>query len=359
MIRFSKTRTAQAVLGALLVVLTGCSTEYIVTPIADNSLSVRYDQGHAIVYSDKKFGAVQITPLGMNGDDRLGFSISALNKSGMPANFGIENVSLLQADGTPGKLFTAVELEHEAKVKAGWQTFAAVLGAVAEGAAANANAHSTASGIAYTRAGPVSYHVRTYDPAAAQEGMREAGAQLGDNLQAIKTSLNDTMTTIQNHILQTTTVDPGDSYGGIALADTLSSSKFPQTFALGVNWNGEDHVFRFVVGTDKSPSPEQTAPELAAPAPNATQTAAAAPAATVAQPGAQPSTAVIKASFQRKDALPEGYASHSDTSELPAASGDETSPVSFDQWEKAQHAHSGSNSSAHHGTVISGGVSQN
>ncbi|HEX4078587.1 MAG TPA: hypothetical protein VHX61_06910 [Rhizomicrobium sp.] len=345
MIQFATKRFAQGAISALVIALTGCSTEYYVTPVSDNSLSVRYEQGHAIVYSDKRFGSVQITPLGMNSDDRLGFAVAALNKGNTAANFGIENISLLQADGTPGRLFTATELEHEAKVKAGWLTFAAVLGAVGQGMAANANAHSTTSGVAYTPSGPVSYFGQSYNPAVAQEGMHEADEQFSDNMHSIHASLDESINTIQNRVLQTTTIDPGDSYGGVALVDTLSSSKFPQTFELGVNWNGEDHVFRFIVSADKSPAPEQAALEPAAENPTPI----------AEQPASPPPLSNVSLSLQRKQALPEGYSSHSDATNAPEAG---VPAARFDQWEKAQSKPTESTSTGP-SVVIQGAVSQN
>lgn len=259
--------------GVMAATLGGCATEYSVSPVANSTEQVRYWHGKPTIYSEMRFGAVQVTPLGVNGDNRVGFAIVALNKSTTPANFGTENIALTQQNGQPDKVFTTVELDHEAKVRAQWQQFAVALAGGLEMYAASRNSVSTTSGTAYTPLGPVNYYSSTYDPALAQANMEVAGAQMRAGLETIADRLDQKLSAIHGAVLQTTTIDPDRADGGIVIADELSSSQFPQQVVLHVNWLGEDHIFTFSVakGVDQvvrqasAPvAPTATAAEIAA-----------------------------------------------------------------------------------------------
>jgi len=257
----------------LVAALGGCATEYSVSPVANGTEQVRYWHGKPTIYSEMRSGAIQMTPLGVNGDNRVGFAIVALNKSSAPGNFGTENITLTQQDGQPDKIFTTVELDHEAKVRAQWQEFAVALAGGLEMYAASRNSVSTTNGTAYTPLGPVNYYSRTYDPALAQANIQMAGAQMQAGLNTIAYRLDQKLSAIHGAVLQTTTIDPDQADGGIVIADELSSSQFPQQVVLHVNWLGEDHVFTFSVakGVDQvvrqasTPvAPTATAAEIAA-----------------------------------------------------------------------------------------------
>ena len=297
--------TSAILIGAFALSVSGCATEYSVSPVADGSQQVRYDHGQPTIYSETKFGAVQITAMGVNSDHRLGFGVAVANKGHTPTNFGVENVSLVQADGTAGKMLTSIELVHEAKVQAGWKMFGAALAGAGQAYAASQSARTTTMGTVYTPAGPASYFATTYNPALAQQGITEAGAQTNANLGSIKADLDQTLASIHDSVLQTTTVNPGDSYGGIAIADTLSSSSYPQAVTLHVNWNGEDHAFRFNVSKGEEAVVQQANQPV-------------------------PPTPLVPSSAAK---LPYGYIAAAD---LPPASADEQQPamVSYDQWQK-------------------------
>jgi hypothetical protein len=218
-----------------------------------------------------KFGAVQVTPLGVNSEDRVGFAVAVFNKSGGPVNFGIENLALTQEGGAPEQIFTSMELTHEAKVRAQWAQFGMILLGATDAALAGRNAYSTSYTHVYTPYGSASAYSRTYDPEFAYMAGRDAGIATGHALVAIQASLDSTLTRINDQVLQTTTVDPGQSYGGVAIADTLASSKYPQDIVLHVSWADEDHVFKFSVakGVDQvvrqasQPAAPSAAPAMA------------------------------------------------------------------------------------------------
>jgi hypothetical protein len=287
---------------AASVALCGCATEYSISPVPGASQQLRYEQGVPTIYSEQKAGVIQITPVGISDDMRLAFGVAAFNKVPGPSNLGVENISLTQEDGSSDKIFTSGELVHEAKVRAQWAEFATALA----GGLAAANSYSTTTGTAYTPIGPVSYHSRSYDAV----GAAEIRSVTSENLASIRNSLDHTISGIRGSMLQTTTINAGDSYGGIVVAEKLSSSKYPQQVSLHVNWNGEDHAFNFVVAEGAA----KVVQGAAAPAPNA------------------PPPARDQAMVETK--LPYGY---SDNSQEPVAA-TPSSPqfVSFDQWDKSK-----------------------
>jgi hypothetical protein len=234
-------------------------------------------------------GAVQITPLGINADSRLGFAVAVFNKGTQPADFGVENLAVVQQDGTADKIMTSVELQHEAEVKAAWaQVAVAVIGGLASYEAGR-HSYSITNAVVRTPYGSASIHARTYDAAAAYQAGHDIGVATGMNIASIQGSLDHTLQSIGQNVLQTTTVDPGDSTAGIAVIDALSSSSYPQDIVLHVNWNGEDHVFHFTVAKGE----EAVVRQLSHPVPPSSLVASAAP----------PSVAPVMASLASAPAI--------------------------------------------------------
>jgi len=243
-----------AKMGLLLsscIALSACSTSYSVAPIPDASQEIRYQQGTPTTYSEMDEGALQVTALGVNDERRLIFSVAAFNKGSGPSNFGVENISIEQQDGSPDQVFTSGELIHEAKVKAAWATFATALAGGLAAAAANNNAYTTTSGYI----GHHSFYMRTYDPGLAYAGTAAASAATAYGIANIQDSLDHSIANIRDGALQTTTIDPDNSYAGIVMAAALQSSQYPQNITMHVRWNGDDHVFRFAVGKGDIPPP--------------------------------------------------------------------------------------------------------
>lgn len=230
--------------------LAACSTSYSVTPVTQGAQEVRFDRGAPTTFADGQNGAVQVTPLGVNDDRRLVFGIAAFNKGGASSNFGIENLALADADGVPIKVFTTAELVHKEKVKAAWKAVALAVSGAAAAYAANANAYSTTNGYISTPYGSASYYSRTYNPALAYAGTAAATAATTYGLVSVKNSLDRSVSNLRGHILQTTTIDSGDSYGGEAISDGLPKGRLPKDIVLTVHWNGDNYSFKYTVAKD-------------------------------------------------------------------------------------------------------------
>jgi hypothetical protein len=237
-------------LGASLTV-SACATtgQYYVDPVAVTGQEVRYDRGTPTTYSEGEHGAIQMTPMGVHpGDGRLVFGIAAYNKGEAPGNFGVENIALATADGAPLRVFTGDQLVREAQGRANAATFAVALLGIATAVAAIDAADSTTYGSFWTRRGPVHYRTRYHDPGAAVFGTIVAGVGTGMAISSIHQSLDRTIAGIDNEILETTTIEPDQSYGGIVVADRpLAAARVPQEVLVNVRFNGDEHQFRYTL----------------------------------------------------------------------------------------------------------------
>jgi hypothetical protein len=230
------------------LVLSGCATHYLVDPVAAPNQEVRYDRGTPTTYSEQTNGAVQITPFGIDGrDGRLVFGVAAYNKSQAPSNFGVEDVYMTASGERQLHVFTSDELVREATSRANAATVAvAILGLAAAISAAD-GATTTTRGRFWTRNGPVRFVSRTHDPGAAFVGAATAAIGTGLVIGSIRNDLDRTIAGISNEILETTTIDPDRSYGGIVVGERLPQPTAPQDVLVTVNFNGEQHQFRYSI----------------------------------------------------------------------------------------------------------------
>lgn len=70
-------------------------------------------------------------------------------------------------------------------------------------------------------------------------------------------------------VIQTTPLDPGQSYAGKIVLQKVTSTKRPERVSIVVNWNGEQYPFAFQLAKPGTPSPAFTAiaPAAARPLP--------------------------------------------------------------------------------------------
>lgn len=255
-------------IASLAMIASGCATTYRVTPIESPPATVRYDRGAPTTSLEQRNGGVQVTPMSFDADGRMVFGVAAYNNTDAPANFGVENIETQSADNKRLRVFTVDDLVRDARNKAIAASVALALLGVAGAVASQAAAHQTYQSTFYTPRGTYRYKASYYDGAQAVAGTAASIGGATAGIYAVRRTLDATIAGIGESVLQTTTVDPGESVGGRVLVQR-SRSSYPQTVMMLVRWNGEEYPFRFQVtksnGTDPPPPrPEAASEDIAA-----------------------------------------------------------------------------------------------
>jgi len=239
-----------AVLAALS--LAACATTYSVTPVATSAQNVTYDHGSPMVMSKKENGAVRVAPTSTAFQGRMSLGVVAFNDSKVSANLGTENVRVFTAAGTPVRVFTYEQLAKEAKTAAAWQAFAVALAGAANTYAASQPATVNTYGTAYgSRGGSVTYAstATVYNPANAALANSINQAQTNRSIGQISATLDATLANLGSNILRTTTIEPGNAFGGNVVIDKPKFAKGEeQALRILVTFDGEEHEFKFSVG---------------------------------------------------------------------------------------------------------------
>ena len=237
---------------AAALCLAGCATSYSVTPIASSSQQVSYDRGAAMVMSKKDHGAVRVAPTSTAFQGQMSLGVVAFNDGQTPANLGTENVHVFTANGTPVPVLTYEELAKRAKRAAAWATFAVALSGAANAYAASQPTTVNSYGSVYgSRGGYATYSSTStvYNPANAALANSINQANTTRSLNQINATLESTLNGLGNSVLRTTTVQPGQAFGGNVILDTPKFAKGEeQALRVVVDFNGEAHEFRFSVG---------------------------------------------------------------------------------------------------------------
>jgi hypothetical protein len=168
---------------------------------AEAGVKVRFFKGQPTFVSVQHSSVVEVAaPLG--GRSQVPIGIMALNGGASPVSLGYENVSVRTRAGQSLKLVTYEDLQHQARVRAGWATFFAVLAAGANGYVAERSSYGYVGG----------YRFR--DPVAAQIGLDRATAQNAAMMGSIEQALAAKMAQLDGQVLRTTTIDPYSAEGG-------------------------------------------------------------------------------------------------------------------------------------------------
>jgi hypothetical protein len=187
---------------------------------------VRYFKGQPTFVSAKAEGVVQVAMPPPSKGKRVGIVVIGLNRGGRPRSLGYENIAIRTSAGLPVTLLTYEELQHKARVKAGWMTFFAAVAAGANSYAAQQSAYGTAHGSAYTSTpyGGIrsSYSASYYSPRLPPKSGRRAPT-LRTQRCSVRWPTSSTRrwrnSTVS--VLRTTTIDPGrnrSAGGGARLA---------------------------------------------------------------------------------------------------------------------------------------------
>jgi len=269
---------AAAFMACVVITAAGASSAdaYQLNPAPSQpNVGVRYDRGVGILLSRMAGGAVRVQPLSDSIEGgRLDLSIVAFNLSAIPANLGLEDVTVTYDNGAPMRLYGYEEIRQDAKNRANWRkaTVALMTGGILYGA---------------YRAGD--------DGTVSRDAARQASNQWN----AISDQLDREFDRLNGVILRTTTIDPGGIDGGyIRLDKPVFNKGLSPRIDLSVRFNGEIHHFSFYAIKDGAQLPlPASGPAVDAPATNnpffAATATPVAPAAGNVDPYGQPSDALM------------------------------------------------------------------
>ena len=181
--------------------------------------TARFDQGVATVTLEQKNGAVQITPLPMDHGS-VAFSVVVYNDGTSPANFDISDIEA-DAAGVKFAAQTADRLKSAAKSRALWsQIGVAVLAGAAATAFASAHTTNTYRSRLRTPHGTYSWVSSYRDNSIGTVGAIAAVGAGGVGIVSIQQRLDATLAEIGDQVVQRTTIDQVESYGGRVVFET-------------------------------------------------------------------------------------------------------------------------------------------
>lgn len=230
------------------------ATPPILYPVKVGAETARFDRGRATVNLERADGAVEIRPVSTTKGE-IALEIAVFNKSGRPANFGIENVGV-HVNGAAVWLPTHDQLMTNARNEARNRKIATALvaGAVAGAASTMSNSYTYRQRV-HTPHGSYSRTIRWEDDTPGIVGATAAVAGGAMVIRGIDRKLDYTLDRIDGSILQTTTIDPGNSFGGMIVVPFDRKTPLPAEVRVDVSWNGKLYPFGFRLTPSGSPVP--------------------------------------------------------------------------------------------------------
>lgn len=192
-------------------------------PVAQEGVEIRYMQGIPTATVQNETGGVMVTqtdPL----YGRVRMRVAYTNATGAPVNFGTENITAT-IDGVPVPIMTADGLQKIAKNKAGWATFAVAMAGGLGAVAANMNANRTYTTVGRTPFGVYSSRTTIHDPTAAALGTAASVGAAAYGVASINNNLEKTLVALNEDVIQTTTLEAGEGYGGMLVLDKFKLNK--------------------------------------------------------------------------------------------------------------------------------------
>jgi len=206
--------------------------------------TARYSSGSATISLKTPSGTVEIRPMPVE-NGKVTFAVAVLNQGELPTNFGMENIAAT-VNGIPVTLPTRNQMADQARKKARKAKIGTVLvtgvlaGAVSTAADSGTYYHHVGSSRGgYTQA------IHWEDDTPGVIGATAAVAAGAMMVQTVNQKLDHTLDQLGTQILQTTTVDPGSSFGGLVVVPTGKGTDNPAAIRLQVNFNGRLYPFAF------------------------------------------------------------------------------------------------------------------
>ena len=274
----------------LAVCTQAAAADLILYPVQTGSETVRYRTGIPTLNLETLSGSVTVTPLPLDHNHAT-FGVAVYNKGDNSVNFGIENVTATVA-GKFIPVLSREELQRRAKSRAAWSMVGiALLSGVAAAAVSTAHTTSQSYGNIRTPHGTYFWSESYRDNSL---GAVAAGATIAagtGGIVGVQNRLDYTLGTLATDILQTTTIDPDNSYGGIVIIEKPSGNVTPYDVTMTIHLSGVDYPFTFRLteqGKNK-PAPFTEAafgnhPRVPKPAPAAESTSVAPAVSTTTAP---------------------------------------------------------------------------
>lgn len=186
-----------------------------ISPSGETQTS-RMENGQQEIFSHLPGSAVMLLEGSEPTKDFGVFRVFVLNATGSPLNFGPENVRLEYAAGKYMTMFTYAHLRRREEKKAAGARFAAALGGIGRSMQASQAGQYQGGGNVYS--GYTGNRVGSFDYSGTNYGAQYAATQHAQAMNAAEQAAIDDHQ--QQRIgalggfIQTTTVDPGKTFGG-------------------------------------------------------------------------------------------------------------------------------------------------
>ncbi len=235
------------------------SAALIATPVAardklyalpSSGATASYERGIATVQIIRPNGIVQLTPLGLDHGG-MTFLVTAFNNTDRPINFDLSNIQA-SAGGQSIRAISVDELIRKAKNRAFWKSVGiGILGGLAAGAASSRTNTYYSS---YTSRYGTSFTMVRYPSFAGQLESNQITGETVYALSAIEGQLTRTREMLSDQIVQTTTLQPGDSYAGRVVLSKVNGA-LPRNIEINLDWNGESYSFALRLQDDDATPP--------------------------------------------------------------------------------------------------------
>lgn len=234
------------------------ASEYIMDIQAEQGQPSAFEAGQEYIDDVKPGTVVRLIEPRPSSSKQGTIAIAILNRSGSALNFGPENVTIKLSDGSVVSMLDYNELMRRQKKREGWQRFAMAMAAGSRGAAASqaGNNYGTATYSGYSNGiyGSTPYNSTTqgtatysgYNGAQAYAAQAQANAQTQQDIEVMRANQNAQRAQI-GRVMQTTTVSPGQVFGGIVQYDIpkpVRSKKVPVPIVIEIRAGSEVHTFR-------------------------------------------------------------------------------------------------------------------
>ena len=234
------------------------ASDYLLNIVAGTEQNSTYNNGVEQIDDVQPNTVVRIVEPREPTPKQSSLLVLVLNRGSEPLNFGPENVTIRFADGSTVAMLEYNELMRRQRKHEKTQRFFMALGAGARGASAGQAGYNSGtysySGQTTGNYGATPYSATTsgrgtysgYDSEASNAAQAQANAETSRDVAQLRSNQQADRGRIAQ-VMQTTTVAPGNVFGGIVQFEVpkpIRSSKVPVPVTIEITVRGETHYFR-------------------------------------------------------------------------------------------------------------------